>query len=328
MTKTTYSIPLRLGTGAILCLALGNGVLAQSFPVRPIRIVVPFLPGGPSDFAARVISQRLPELLGQQVVVDNRAGAGGIVGAELVAKSPPDGYTLLIANLGMLSVVPYLYSKLPYDPVKDFAPITNLIGGPSWLVTHPSVPVRSVKELLALAKARPGQLTYGSAGVGQQSHLTGELFKIMGRVDIVHVPYKGTGQITPDLIGGQISMSFSTAIEVLQYAKSGKLRMLAVTSLKRSLVAPEVPTVDESGLKGFEVINWNGIVAPAGTPREIVARLNRDFVKVIKLPEVMQPVGAQGNVVIGDTPEEFAAYIGAESAKWSKVVTQLGIRLD
>ena len=328
MTKMIRNVPLLLGMGALLCLAPGNGALAQSYPAKPIRIVVAFAPGGPSDFAARVISQRLPKLLGQQVVVDNRAGAGGLVGAEHVAKSQPDGYTLLIANVGMLSVARYLYSKLPYDPAKDFAPITNLIGGPSWLIVHPSVPVHSAKELIALAKARPGQLTYGSAGVGQVSHLNGELFKIMAGVDIVHVPYKGTGQITPDLIGGQISMSFSTDIQNLLFAKAGKLRMLAVTSLKRSPAAPEVPTVDESGLKGFEVLNWNGIVAPAGTPREIIALLNRDFVKVIQLPEVKQLVGAQGNIVIGDTSEEFGAYIRAESDKWSKVIKQLGIKLD
>ncbi len=328
MTKMIRNVPLLLGMGALLCLAPGNGALAQSYPAKPIRIVVAFAPGGPSDFAARVISQRLPKLLGQQVVVDNRAGAGGLVGAEHVAKSQPDGYTLLIANVGMLSVARYLYSKLPYDPARDFAPITNLIGGPSWLIVHPSVPVHSAKELIALAKARPGQLTYGSAGVGQVSHLNGELFKIMAGVDIVHVPYKGTGQITPDLIGGQISMSFSTDIQSLLLGKAGKLRMLAVTSLKRSPAAPEVPTVDESGLKGFEVLNWNGIVAPAGTPREIIALLNRDFVKVIQLPEVKQLVGAQGNIVIGDTSEEFGAYIRAESDKWSKVIKQLGIKLD
>ncbi|MBI3055020.1 MAG: tripartite tricarboxylate transporter substrate binding protein [Betaproteobacteria bacterium] len=328
MTKMIRNVPLLLGMGALLCLAPGNGALAQSYPAKPIRIVVAFAPGGPSDFAARVISQRLPKLLGQQVVVDNRAGAGGLVGAEHVAKSQPDGYTLLIANVGMLSVARYLYSKLPYDPARDFAPITNLIGGPSWLIVHPSVPVHSAKELIALAKARPGQLTYGSAGVGQVSHLNGELFKIRAGVDIGHVPYKGTGQITPDLIGGQISMSFSTDIQSLLLGKAGKLRMLAVTSLKRSPAAPEVPTVDESGLKGFEVLNWNGIVAPAGTPREIIARLNRDFVTVIQLPEVKQLVGAQGNIVIGDTSEEFGAYIRAESDKWSKVIKQLGIKLD
>jgi len=328
MNAMKWNSALLLGINAALCLAPGDAALAQSYPTKPIRIVVAFAPGGPSDYAARVVGQRLPELLGQQVIVDNRPGAGGILGSELVAKSPPDGYTLLIANVGMLSVAPHLYSKLPYDPFKGFAPITNLIGGPSWLVIHPSVPVHNVKELIALAKARPGQLTYGSAGAGQVSHLNGELFKIMAGVDIVHVPYRGTGQITPDLLGGQISMSFSTDIQSLVLARAGKLRMLAVTGLKRSPAAPEVPTVDESGLEGFEALNWNGVVASGGTPRDIITRLNRDFVKVIQLPEVRERVEAQGNIVIGDTPEEFAAYIRAESDKWSKVIKQVGIKLD
>ncbi len=327
MNAMTSKVASLLAVTAALSFALGDAH-AQAYPTKPVRIVVGFAPGGPSDYAARVVSQRMSELLGQQLIVDNRPGAGGILSSELVAKSPPDGYTLLIANVGMLSVAPYLYSKLPYDAMRDFAPITNLIGGPSWLVVHPSIPVHNVKELIALAKSQPGQLTYGSAGAGQVSHLNGELFKIMAGVDIVHVPYKGTGMITPDLLGGQISMSFSTDIQSLVLARAGKLRMLGVTSLKRSPAAPEVPTIDESGLKGFEVLNWNGIVAPAKTPREIVARLNRDFVRVIQLPEVKERVEAQGNIVIGDTPEQFAAYIRADSEKWSKVIRQVGIKLD
>jgi len=325
MNATKANVALLLGFNAALWLA--PGAHAQAYPTKPVRIVVAFAPGGPSDYAARVVAQRLPELLGQQVIVDNRPGAGGILGADLVAKSPPDGYTLLIGNTGMLCVSPYLYSKLTYE-AKDFAPVTNLIGGPSWLVVHPSVPARNVKELIALAKLRPGQLTYGSAGAGQISHLNGELFKITAGVDIVHVPYKGTAQITPDLLGGQISMSFSTDIQSLVLAQAGKLRMLGVTGRTRSPAAPEVPTVDESGLQGFEVLNWNGVVAPARTPRDIVTRLNRDFVKVIHLPEVRERVEAQGNIVIGDTSEEFAAYIRAESEKWSRVIKQVGIRLD
>ena len=301
--------------------------LAQPFPAKAVRIVVPFPAGGPSDYAARVVSQRLQEFIGQPVVVDNRPGAAGTLGAELVAKAPPDGYTLLIANVGMLSVAQFV-QKLPYDPQRDFAPITNLIGGPSWLLVHPSVPARSVKELIALAKARPGQLTYGSAGTAQVSHLNGELFKVLAGVDLLHVPYKGTGPIIPELLGGQISMSFSTAIENLQFVRAGRVRALAITSLKRSPVVPEVPTVDESGLKGFEVLNWNGIVAPAGTPREIVARLNRDIVRAAQQPDVRERVGAQGNLVIGDSPEEFAAYIRLEADKWSAVVKKAGIRID
>ena len=311
--------------GVLLIAAPGVG--AQPFPAKAVRIVVPFPAGGPSDYAARVVSQRLQEFIGQPVVVDNRPGAAGTLGAELVAKAPPDGYTLLIANVGMLSVAQFV-QKLPYDPQRDFAPITNLIGGPSWLLVHPSVPARSVKELIELAKARPGQLTYGSAGTAQVSHLNGELFKVLAGVDLLHVPYKGTGPIIPELLGGQISMSFSTAIENLQFVRAGRVRALAITSLKRSPVVPEVPTVDESGLKGFEVLNWNGIVAPAGTPREIVARLNRDIVRATQQPDVRERVGAQGNLVIGDSPEEFAAYIRLEADKWSAVVKKAGIRID
>ena len=311
--------------GVLLIAAPGAG--AQPFPAKAVRIVVPFPAGGPSDYAARVVSQRLQEFIGQPVVVDNRPGAAGTLGAELVAKAPPDGYTLLIANVGMLSVAQFV-QKLPYDPQRDFAPITNLIGGPSWLLVHPSVPARSVKELIELAKARPGQLTYGSAGTAQVSHLNGELFKVLAGVDLLHVPYKGTGPIIPELLGGQISMSFSTAIENLQFVRAGRVRALAITSLKRSPVVPEVPTVDESGLKGFEVLNWNGIVAPAGTPREIVARLNRDIVRATQQPDVRERVGAQGNLVIGDSPEEFAAYIRLEADKWSAVVKKAGIRID
>ena len=311
--------------GVLLIAAPGVG--AQPFPAKAVRIVVPFPAGGPSDYAARVVSQRLQEFIGQPVVVDNRPGAAGTLGAELVAKAPPDGYTLLIANVGMLSVAQFV-QKLPYDPQRDFAPITNLIGGPSWLLVHPSVPARSVKELIELAKARPGQLTYGSAGTAQVSHLNGELFKVLAGVDLLHVPYKGTGPIIPELLGGQISMSFSTAIENLQFVRAGRVRALAITSLKRSPVVPEVPTVDESGLKGFEVLNWNGIVAPAGTPREIVARLNRDIVRAAQQPDVRERVGAQGNLVIGDSPEEFAAYIRVEADKWSAVVKKAGIRID
>src|SRR5688572_25673785 len=312
-----------------VCLASADSVLAQPFPAKPIRIVVPFSAGGPSDFTARVISQRLPELLGQPVIIDNRPGAAGAIAAELVAKSPSDGHTLLIVNSGIM-LAPYLFSgKLAYDPARDFAPIANLIGGPQWLVTHPSVPARSVKQLIELARARPGQLHYGSAGVGQQSHLTGELFKIMTGVDILHVPYKGAAPAVADMIGGHISMNFTALLAVvLPQAKAGRLHLLAVTSLKRSPATPEVPTMDESGLKGFEVSNWNGILAPAGTPQDVIGRLNRDIVKALQFPEVREAISAQGNFVIGDTPDEFGAFNRADSLKWSRLIKQLGIQLN
>lgn len=313
-----------LYAGGLVCLMASGGTFSQSFPVKPIRVLVPFPAGGPSDFAGRVIAQRLPELLGQPVIYENRPGAAGAIAAQLVAKSPPDGYTLLIANVGMLCIAPHL-GKLGYDP-KDFSPITNLVSAPQWLVIHPSVPVRTVKELIALAKARPGQLTYGSAGVGQQSHLTGELFNLATNVKVMHVPYKGATPAVIDLIGGQISMVFTTSIENLEFAKTGRLRILAITSRDRSPVTPDVPTMREAGVNDFEAYSWNGILAPADTPRETIARLNRDIVRALQFRDVQERVSASGKFVVGDKPEEFGAYIASESARWSRIVKQQGIR--
>ena len=322
-----------IGSTVAVCIAglltLSTSITyAQSYPTKPIRIIVPFPAGGASDFAGRLVSQRLPDVIGQQVVVDNRSGAAGTIGAELVAKSAPDGYTLLLANAGVVSVAPSLFSKLAYDPQKDFTPITNVVAGPNFLVVHPALPVRNVKELITLAKARPGQLNYASAGPGQVSHLSGELFKMMAGINIVFVFYKGQAAYMPELIGGQIPMNISTLPELLPFVRAGKLRALAVTSLRRTPLTPEVPTMDESGLKGFEVVNWNGILAPAGTPREIISRLHREIVKVLQLPDLRQRVESQGNYLIGDMPEEFAAYIRSAAEKWAKVIKQAGIKLD
>lgn len=314
-------IPQLAGAVIALIVAIPQPVSAQSFPTKPIRILVPFPAGGPSDFAGRVISQKLPELLGQPIVYDNRAGAAGAIAAQLVAQAPADGHTLLIANVGMLCIAPRL-GKIPYDPARDFTPITNLVSAPQWLVVHPSVPVRNVQQLITFAKAKPGQLTYGSAGVGQQSHLTGELFKIATGVDILHVPYKGATPAMIDLLGGQITMGFTTSIENFV---QGRLRILAITSRERSRVTPDVPTMIESGVKDFEAYSWNGILAPAATPRAVVARLNRDIAKALQLPEVRERVGASGKFVVGDSPEEFAAYIRSESAKWAGIVKRLGL---
>jgi tripartite-type tricarboxylate transporter receptor subunit TctC len=315
-------------TLAAVCGLGATCALAQNFPARPIRLVVPFPAGGPSDFAGRLVSQRLADALGQPVIVDNRAGGSGIVGTDQVAKSPPDGYTLVIANVGLLAIAPSLYAKLPYDPLKELAPITNLVGGPSFLAVHPSLPVKNVQELIALARARAGQLNYASAGIGQISHLNGELFKFRAQVNIVHIPYKGNATLMPDVIGGQVPMSFVTIAESMPFVRSGKLRALAVTGLKRSAVIPEVPTVDQSGVPGFESLNWNGILAPAGTPREIVARLNAEIVKIVLSPELKQRIEGQGNELIGDSPEEFAAYIRKETDKWSNVIKQAGIKVE
>jgi tripartite-type tricarboxylate transporter receptor subunit TctC len=309
---------------AIACVPVG----AQEYPVKPVRIVVAFPPGGPSDYAARVISQKMPESFKQQVIVDNRPGASGLLGAEQVARAAPDGYTLLIGNLGMLCILPHLRAKMPFDALRDFTAITNLIGGPSFLLVHPSVPARNLKELIALAKRMPGQLTYASASVGQISHMNGELMKMLAGIDILHVPYKGTGPVMPELIGGQVSMTFSTAIENLSFVKAGRVRILAVTGRQRLPMLPEVPTMIEAGLPGFESLNWNGLVGPAGMPREIVQRLHREAVRALHLPDVREKIEAQGNFVIGDTPEQFAAFIRAESDKWGKVVRQANIKLD
>jgi tripartite-type tricarboxylate transporter receptor subunit TctC len=307
---------------------LSLGVSAQQFPVKPLRIVVPFPPGGPSDYAARVIGAKLPEMFGQQVIVDNRPGASGTLGAEQVARAAPDGYTMVIANLGMLTILPHLQKKMPYDPFNDFTPITNLIGGPSFLLVHPSVPAKNVAELIAIAKKRPGQLTYASASVGQISHMNGELMKLLAGIDMLHVPYKGTGPIMPELIGGQVSMTFSTSVDTLSFAKAGRVRLLAVTGGKRLGILPDTPTMAESGLPGFESLNWNGIVGPAKLPREILERLNQGMVRALNLPDVKEKVAAQGNDIIGDSPEAFAKFIRAESAKWARVVKQAGIKLD
>ena len=316
------------GLAVALCLAAASFVHAQSFPAKPVRIVVAFPPGGPSDYAARVVSLKLTEFIGQPVLVDNRPGAGGVLGTELVARAAPDGYTLLIGNTGTLSVLPHLKATMPYDALRDFTAITNLIGGPSFLLTHPSVPVKNLRELITLARKRPGQLTYASAGVGQISHMNGELLRQLAGIDLLHVPYKGTGPIMPEILGGQVSITFSTSIDNLQFVKLGRLRALAVTGRERLAVAQDLPTMAEAGLPGFESLNWNGIVGPAGMPRDIVNRLNREIVRAINLPDVKEKVLAQGNFVIGDTPEQFAAFILAESNKWARVVKQGNINIE
>ena len=301
---------------------------AQTYPAKPVRIVVPFPPGGPSDYAARVIAQKLPEYLGQPVIVDNRPGASGTTGAEQVARAAPDGTTVCIANTGMLTVLPHLQAKMPYDPFKDFTPIANLIGGPSFLLVHPSIPAQNLKELIALAKKRPGELTYASAGVGQISHMNGELMKLLAGIDVLQVPYKGTGLIMPELIGGQVSMTFSTSIDTLQFVKAGRANLLAVTGKQRLPMVPGTPTMEEAGLPGFESLNWNGLVGPANIPRDVLTRLNREIARALNAPDVKDKIIAQGNFVIGDTPEQFTAYIRSEYDKWGSVVKQANIRLD
>jgi tripartite-type tricarboxylate transporter receptor subunit TctC len=312
---------------AALLFAAGTGA-AQTYPARPMRIIVPFPAGGIADLFARVIGQKFNEAWGQPAVVDNRPGAGGNIGAEIVAKSPPDGYTLVMGSIGTHSVNVSLFSKLAYDPIRDFAPVALVMEAEGLLVLHPSVPVRTVKELIALARARPGQVAYASAGYGTAGHLAGELFKSMARVDMVHVPYKGNVPAITDLISGQTSLLFATMPTVLPQVQAGRLRALAVTSSARSPAAPELPTIAEAALPGYSVTNWIGLFAPAGTPRDIVLKLNGETVRIMQAPDIQKRLANEGAKFTPKTPDEFTSFVKTEIAKWAKVVKEAGIRVD
>jgi len=300
---------------------------AQSYPNKPIRIIVPFPPGGISDVMSRVFGQKFTDAWNQPVIVENRAGAGGNIGTEIVAKSPPDGYTLVMGSIGTHAVNVSLFSKLPYDPVRDFAPVALVIEADGLLVLHPSVPVKTVKDLIALARARPGQLAYASAGNGTASHLAGELFKSMAKIDLVHVPYKGNVPAISDLVGGQTSMLFATLPTVLPLAKAGKLHALAVTGAQRNPTVPDVPTMADT-LPGFEVTNWIALFAPAGTPGDIVAKLNAEIMRIMRLPDVQSRLVNEGAKFTPNTPSEFAAFVKSEITKWGKVIKDSGARVD
>lgn len=310
--------------GASLCTA---AAMAQSYPTKPIRLIVPLAPGGPSDILARTVAQKLTESLGQPVVVDNRSGAGGSLGTEIAVKSPPDGYTIILVS-NSLSINPSLYPKLPYDPVRDLQPIALLAEAPYMLVTHPLLPVKSVKGLIALAKARRGQLNYASGGSGTGPHLAMEVFKLMAGIDMTHIPYKGAGPAMIDLIAGQAQVMFANIIASLPFIRSGRMKALAVSSAKRSPAAPEIPAVAESGLAGFNESGQHGILAPAGTPREVVQRLNAEIVKALNLPEIKERLASEGAAIVGSTPEHYAAVIRSDVAKWAKVIKSSGIRAD
>ena len=308
---------------AVAC-AAPSASYAQ-FPSKPIRIVVGFTPGGPTDIVARLVGQKLTDKLGQQVIVDVRPGAGGNIAAEHVAKSPADGYTLLLPAFAH-AVNPSLFAKLPFDTVKDFAPISLLSSAANVLAVHPSVQARTVADLIALAKARPGQLTYGSAGNGTASHLAGELFNMSAGTDITHVPYKGSAPASNELIGGHISAAFPGIAIVLPHSKAGRMRPLAITSLKRSKQMPELPTMAESGLKGFEVMSWYGLLAPSGTPPEIVQKLNAEVNRSLQEPDATDRLASLGAEPASTTPQEFGEFIRNEIAKWAKVVKATGLR--
>ena len=300
---------------------------AQSFPAKTVRVIVAFPPGGGVDIVARTMSPRLSEFLGQQVVIDNRAGAAGIVGTDLAAKAPADGYTIFIGTLGNLSVNPLLYAKLPFDVGRDFAPLTLVVSVTFMLYAHPSFPVKTVRDLIALAKARPGQINYASSGVGGAPHLGAELFNSMAGVKMIHIAYKGSGPSFTDLLGGQVPITFDSMVQGLPYVKGGRLRAVATLGPKRSPVLPDVPTVGET-LPGYEVVNWFGMVVPAATPRDIVTRLHTEVVKVLRLPEIRERLIAQGAEPVANTTEEFGAFMKAETAKWTRVIKEANIRAD
>ncbi len=320
-------IAVRISAGAALAL-FALYAHAQTYPSKPIRIVVPLAAGGPGDVLARAVAQKLTESIGQQVVVDNRVGANTNIGNEAVAKSAPDGYTLLM-SASTLTINPSLYANLPYDAIKSFAPVTLVATTPLVLVVHPSLPVKSVKDLIALAKARPAQLLYGSAGNGSVLHLAGEMLNSMAEIKIVHVPYKGVTNAFSDLLGGQISLMFPGAPIALPQVQAGKLRALAVTSDKRSAAAPALPTVAEAaGLPGYEVSVWYGVLAPAGTPPAVVNRLHAELVKIVQSPDVATRFAALGAEPLHNTPEQFAAFLKSDLVKWTKVVRDSGAKID
>ena len=299
----------------------------QIYPNKPVRFVVGYPPGGATDIIARTIAQKLTDGLGQQVLVDNRPGAGGIIGSEIVAKATPDGHTIVLVTTSH-GVNPSLYGKLPYDTLTSFAPVIHVASLQLVLVVNPSLPAKSVKDLIALAKAKPGQLNFASSGSGQSLHLAGELLKTMAGIDIVHIPYKGSAPARTDLLGGQVQMMFESMIGVLPFVQSGKLRALAVSGAKRSPAAPNIPTMAEAGVPGYQASGWVGVLAPAATPKPIIIRLNSEIDKVLKLPEVADRLSNSGAEPAGGTPEQFAAFIRAEIAKWTRVVKLSGARVE
>lgn len=301
---------------------------AQQYPVKPIRVVVPFPPGGIADQYGRVLGAKMTQSWGQQVIIDNRTGAGGNIGADIVAKSPADGYTVVIGNIGTHAVNAALFSKLPFDPIRDFSPIALLLIADGLLVVHPSLPVKSVKELLTLARAKPGELTFASAGAGTAGHLAGELFSSMAKVKMTHVPYKGNVPAITDLLSGQTSMLFATLATVLPQVQANRLRAIAVLGKKRSKAVPQIPTLAESGLKGFAVDNWVGLFAPAGTPPAVISKFNAEVLRVMQLPEVQDQLPKQGLSFNATTPQQFGDFVKAEKDKWGQLVKAVGVKAD
>ena len=311
---------------ALLMLASG-GTLAQSYPTKPLRVIVPFPPGGATDITGRYLAQKLGESFAQQTLVDNRPGANGTLGLDLAAKAPPDGHTLVIGQTGNLAISVGL-TKVGYDPVHDFAPVTLVVSSPHVLAVHPSLPARSFKELVALARAKPAQLNYASTGSGSAGHLGVELLKKMTKMNVVHVPYKGAVPGFTDLVAGHVAMMFTSVMSTQSFARSGRVRMLAVGSLTRSPSAPDVPTIAESGYPGFEVTSWWGVLGPAAMPREVVAKLNGEIVRIMSTADARERIGSLGADIVTGTPEQFASYIKSEHAKWGQLIRESGARVD
>jgi tripartite-type tricarboxylate transporter receptor subunit TctC len=309
---------------ALACLA-ASGAPAQTYPAKPVRLVVPSSPGGGTDITARILAHKLTELLGQQVVVENRAGAGTRIGNEHVAKSPPDGYTLLM-GLSTLAIIPAVYRTVSYDALRDLAPISQAVSVPNVLVVHPSLPVRSVKALIALGKSRPRELVAGSAGTGTNPHLSLELFRSMAGIDLVHVPYKGSGPGIVGLMSGEVAIFFPSLASAMPHIKTGRVRPLGVTTTLRAETLPEVPTIAEAALPGYEAMNWFGVLAPAGTARAIIDRLHKETVAALKSPEVRKQLATEGAQIVASTPDGFAAYIRSETEKWARVAKAAGIK--
>ena len=310
-----------------LLLAASAVAHAQGYPSRPVRLIVPTSPGGGTDISARMIAPKLAEYLGQQIVVDNRPGASTMIGVELVARAVPDGYTLLM-GISSLAIAPYIQTKVPYDAVKDFAPVSQVVVLSNLMVSHPSLPARAVKELVAFARTRPGQINFAAGSVGSNPHLAMELFLSMTGLKMVHVPYKGQGPALIDLMAGHVSLSMANMLSALPHVKNGRLRAIGVTGAKRASVAPGIPTIAEAGVPGYEVVQWFGVLAPAHTPRDIIARLHAGIVRVVQDPAIRERFSSDGAETVGSTPEEFAAVIRADLSKWSKVIKDAGIKRE